>query len=160
MQLFLYTYAAPENYDLSKRAGVFGTWKDDTGLATKVHRLAREDLIIIRNGRCRSLEFFGVGRVVGDIYDQHQFSPYRDLLWKDEVDSGKILYPIRVPVDFKQVPTVNLDRITWKNLDELDFYNAKGIHLKGTQSWAKKFAGNFLNSDREVARFFKLIELS
>lgn len=160
MRFFLYTYATRKNWDESKRTCVFGTWKDRTGLATKVQRLKRGDLIVIRNGECRhELKCFGAGRVFGDVFDQERFSPYRDLLWKDEVEAGKVLYPMRVPVDFKGGPAVQLDRITWASLDGLGFRNAKGVPLKGAQSWAKKFSGNFLDAGQETERFAELIEM-
>jgi hypothetical protein len=160
MRIFLYTYKSKGNFELSIKAGVFGAWKDRTGLATKIQKLKRGDLIIIRNAASKiNLEIFGCGRVVGDVYDQEHFSPYRDLLWNDEINAGKTLYPMRVPVDFKEVPTFINKIIPWKDLDKLKFKNKQGFELIGKQSWAKKFAGNFLEQGQETEHFLGLIGL-
>jgi len=158
-RFFLYTYSLHANFIISKRTGVFGTWKDETGLDTKVKQLRRGDLIIIRNGEEKLLHFLGQCRVVGDVFNQYEYSPYRDLLWQDEIDQGQIFYPMRVPVDFYNVPELTLDRITWEDLDALKFDNKKGFPLQGSQMWAKKLAGNFLEAGNETESFARLVNL-
>src|SRR5215468_8950687 len=104
MRFFLYTYAIEDNFRRSCEYGVFGAKRDGTGLETKVKQLRRGDLILIRMGDQgreaaegpARLEFFGCCKVAGTVLDQSVSSPYRDLLWSDEVSSGTVLYPLRV----------------------------------------------------------------
>src|SRR2546425_2788731 len=131
MRYFLYTYAVPQNWDITCRSGVFGTKKDNTGLPTKVKQLRRGDIILIRDGSKEKLEFFGCCRVSGDVFDHHAYSPFRDFLWHDESLEQRVIYPLRVAVDTKDVPTFSFEAVTWASLDSLGFRNADGQPLRG-----------------------------
>lgn len=51
MRYFLYTYAYLENYRITRQHQVFGTPKyGGDHLATKVEKLRRGDIVLIRNG--------------------------------------------------------------------------------------------------------------
>jgi hypothetical protein len=158
MRYFLYTYVSAQNWDTTRKAGVFGTKKDATGLPTKVKALRRGDLIIIRDGSRQDFTVLGACIVNGDVFDQSQYSPYKDLLWEDEKQTNTTTYPLRVPVETKLVPKLNLTALTWTALDSLGFHNAAGDPLRGHQAWGKKFVGNFLESEFEVKSFSKLLE--
>ncbi len=159
MRYFLYTYSLQDNFDMSRRAGVFGAPKDHTGLESKFLKLRRGDLIIIRDGRKKQLSFFGCCKVVGETFDHERFSPFRDFLWPDEQAKQKVIYPLRVAVDFVDVPQLRLQAITWSALDALKFEGIKGLHMEGKPAWAKKFSGNFICEATEVEAFSKLVEL-
>lgn len=157
-RFFLYTYNKFQNYSISKRGGVFGTRKDATGLETKVKKLHAGDIILIRDGTVKSsIEFFGYCIVCGTVFDHDSWSPFRDLLWHDEIVDGKVIYPVRVAVNFEDVPRLCLDRITWGSLDELRFSNLRRSPLRGRQAWAMKFKGNFIENPDEVDAFSRLI---
>jgi hypothetical protein len=157
MRYFLYTYVSAQNWDTTVKSGVFGTKKDGTGLPTKVKALRRGDLIVIRDGSRQEFTVLGACIVSGDVFDQAQYSPYKDLLWEDEKRANATTYPLRVPVETKAVPKLDFAALTWKALDALGFYNAAGEPLRGHQAWGKKFVGNFLESEFEVKSFSKLI---
>lgn len=161
MRFFLYTYDKSQNYAISQRAGVFGAKMDATGLGTKIKQLRQGDLILIRNGNAKhSLEFFGYCMVCGKIFDHDSWSPFRDLLWSDEIVSERVIYPFRVVVNFEDIPQLSLDKLTWRSLDELGFYNSRGDQLCGRQAWGKKFMGNFIEKPRELDTFSRLIGLT
>ncbi|MGH8194774.1 MAG: hypothetical protein ACREQ8_10280 [Woeseiaceae bacterium] len=157
MRFFLYTYKMSANFQISRRAGVFGAPYDATGLPTKVRQLRRGDIIIIRDATHSELRFFGRCVVVGDVFDQEKYSPFRDHLWEDEIEQERVIYPLRVAVDFKTAPELSLDSVTWEDLDRLGFTNAKGQPLTGRQAWGKKLSGNFVSVENEVAPFSDLL---
>ncbi len=155
MRYFLATYISIENFEISKIFGVFGAPKSK---ASKIKELQRGDLVIIRDGRRRRpLAFFGYCKVVGDVWDQDKRSPYRDFLWRDEQDRQKILYPLRVAVDFVDVPQIGLGQITWTRLDSLNLRGTRSLHLKGQQALAKKLDGNFIKEASEIEAFSRLV---
>jgi len=161
MRYFLCTYSLPDNFDISRRAGVFGAPKDHAELPSKFLKLRRGDLIIIRDGRKkRSLSFFGYCRVVGETFDHDRYSPFKDFLWPDEQAKQKVIYPLRIAVDFVDVPKLRLEAITWPALDALRFEGAKWFHMQGKQACAKKFSGNFIEEATEVEAFSKLVGLN
>ncbi|MGH7612680.1 MAG: hypothetical protein ACREMW_01380 [Gemmatimonadales bacterium] len=160
MRFFLYTYAVPENWAITRRAGVFGTKKDRTGLPSKVRHLRRDDLILIRDGTKEQLQFFGCCRVCGDVFDHDKYSPFRDFLWQEEITHQRVIYPLRVPVDTKDVPKLSLEAISWVSLDTLGFRNTKGLPIQGPRAWAKKLIGNFVERSDEVEAFSRLVGLS
>jgi hypothetical protein len=160
MRYFLSTYSLGENFDVSRAAGVFGARKDQAGLESKFRKLQRGDLIIIRDGRKKwSLRFFGYCRVVGEVFDQDKSSPFRDFLWPDEEAKQKIIYPLRVAVDFIDVPELQLDGVTWSALDALGFEGTKWFRMEGKRAWAKKLSGNFIEKPTELEAFSKLLNL-
>jgi hypothetical protein len=161
MRFFLYTYTFSGNYQVSVRAGVFGTKRDRSGLPTKVGRLKRDDLVLIRDGlRPGALKIQGCCRVTGSVFDHSEYSPYRDFLWKDELLFKRVIYPLRVPVDFEDVPELNLEAITWEALDALSFRGSRGQTLKGRDRWANKFKGNFIGAGQELSMFSELLGIS
>jgi hypothetical protein len=137
MRYSLYTYSLQENFSISQSEGVFGAPKNHAGLQSKVLQLRRDDIIIIRDGRKRRLSFFGHCAVVGDVFDHNQYSPSADFLWRDEQAGQRVIYPLRVAVDFIEVPELHLETITWHALDELAFVNKKGVRMVGKQAWGK-----------------------
>lgn len=80
MRFFLHSYAIYNNFDITVRSGVFGAKKDKTGLESKIRRLKRGDIIIIRDATQQAFQMFGYCKVVGDIFDQFAFSPYKDFI--------------------------------------------------------------------------------
>jgi hypothetical protein len=160
MRYFLYTYSLPGNFISSKRAGVFGAPKNHAGLTTKFLKLRRGDLILIRDGNKRRLEFFGYCEVVGQPFDHDEYSPFKDFLWPDEEAAKKVFYPLRLAVDFVSVPKLKLEVITWSALDALGFEGTNWFRMEGKQAWAKKLTGNFIEAPTEVDAFSKLIGLS
>jgi hypothetical protein len=160
MRYFLYTYARGDNLDISRKAGVFGAPKDHARLANKFLRLQRGDLILIRDGRKKwTLTFFGYCRVVGPPFDHGDYSPFRDFLWADEQREQRVIYPLRVAVDFEDIPRLCLEAITWQSLDALGFESTRWFRMEGKQAWAKKFCGNFIEKSSEVADFSRLVGL-
>jgi len=160
MRFFLYTYRYPGNYEVSVKACVFGTKKDHAGLPTKVRKLKRGDIILIRDGLRDKLTVHRCCRVTGDVFDHDAYSPYRDFLWTDEQLFKKVIYPLRVPVDFKDVPDLNLPALTWAALDALAFRGSRGQPLRGPERWASKFKGNYVESKAEVEALGRLLGVS
>jgi len=114
-------------------------------LTSKFLKLRRGDLIIIRDGRKkRSLSFFGHCRVVGETFNHDRYSPFRDFLWPDEEAKQKVIYPLRVAVDFVDVLKLRLENITRHTLDDLGFEGTKWSRIEGKQTWAKKSSGDFI----------------
>lgn len=159
MRYFLYTYAYPENYRISRENRVFGTPKHGGDhLATKVERLRRGDIVIIRDGSKDALYFFPYCVVAGPLYDQEEGSPWPDILWHDEKIEKRVIYHLRCAVDFENVPQLALSRLTWDDLDSLNFINERGKAILGTQAWGKKLSGNFVQDPKEVAKFNELVK--
>ena len=158
MRYFLYTYSLAEDFDISRRAGVFGARKDGAGLESKFWNLQRGDLIIIRDGRKKPLSFFGCCRVSGNVFDHGEYSPFVDLLWRDEQAEQRVIYPLRAAVDFIDVPKLKLDAVTWLALDALGISGTNGL-IEGRRAWVKKFSGNFIELPAEVEAFSKLLNL-
>ena len=159
MRYFLYTYAYPENYTISRQHRVFGTPKDGGDhLATKVERIRRGDIVLIRDGSKKELQFFPYCVVTGPLYDQEEpNSPWLDLLWHDEKIKQRIIYHLRCEVDFNSVPQLSRSRLTWETLDSLNFINERGKPILGQQAWGKKLSGNFIQDEKELARFNELV---
>jgi hypothetical protein len=160
MRFFLYTYAVARNYEISHSFGVVGAKKDGAGLPKKFRQLRHGDIILIRNGVRQTLKFFGYCCVCGRVLDQSGESPYKNFLWSDEERAQRVIYPLRVAVDFVGVPSLSLEAVTWEALDTLGFNNKRGQKLLGPQAWGKKFMGNFLESQNETAAFSRLVGLA
>lgn len=144
MKLFLYTYTnnAAENFKITKEYGVFGGKK-------RYWQLHRDDLILIRDGsKNDELTLFGCCRVTGEGFDQRS-SPYRDLLWADEVKSNKVVYPFRIAVDFETAPKLSHLRIPWIKLEN----QTKYLHSK--RDWMMKFRDSYIRED-ELKVFLNL----
>lgn len=154
-QIFLYSYSRRDNFEKTRSTGTFGVRDDRSGLATKVQELRPGHLIVIRDSSVDELRFLGHCLVRDRAFDQRQRALADELLWADEISSGRCMYPIRVRVDFVNVPTLDFSRVEWKTLDELGFFNQKGERLLGRQRWAKKLTGNLL-SPVESRRFLEL----
>ena len=160
MRYFLYTYASIDNYQTTRAHSVFGAPKDGGDhLATKVKRLHKDDVIIFRNGALDRLYLFPYCAVAGPLYDQDNGeSPWTDLLWRDEQIARRVIYHLRCAVDFENVPQLSLSRLTWDTLDALNFTNVHGRSIRGIQAWGQKFSGNFIEDEKELARFNELVE--
>lgn len=158
MRYFLYTYAYSENYRITRQHGVFGTPKyGGDHLATKVERLQHGDIVLIRDGSKERLYFFPYCVVSGPLYDQGEDSPWPDILWHDEQIENRVIYHLRCAVDFEYVPQISLSRLTWDDLDSLNFLNERGKQILGPQAWGKKLSGNFIQEEKEIARFNELV---
>lgn len=159
MRYFLYTYLHPENYKITREQRVFGTpGHGGDHLATKVARLRQGDIILIRDGSKNELYFFPYCVVTGKLHNQEEGSPWPDILWHDERTKRCLIYHLRCAVDFDNVPQLSTSRLTWSDLDSLNFLNDKGRPLQGMQAWGKKLSGNFIQEETEVARFNALLK--
>ena len=142
MRYFLYTYTYPQNYRVSRERRVFGTPKHGGDhLATKVERLRRGDIVLIRDGSKDDLYFFPYCVVAGQLYDQDEGSPWQPILWHDETIENRVIYHLRCAVDFENVPQLSVSRLTWSDLDSLNFINERGRPILGTQAWGQKLRG-------------------
>ena len=142
-RLFLTTYTSAENYKQSVRVGVFGAPNSNAVMEAKVRELKRGDLILIRDSSAsHNVTLLGCGVVVGDVFHQDTTTPFRDLLWPDEVRANQVLYKLRVPVDFKTVTPPARQTVTWSDLDRLQILGSENYPILGAQAWAKKFSGN------------------
>lgn len=158
MRYFLYTYEHSQNYRITREHRVFGTPKHGGDhLATKVERLRRGDIVLIRDGSKDDLYFFPYCVVSGPLFDQEVESPWPEILWHDEKIERRVIYQLRCAVDFDNVPQLSLSRLTWKDLDSLNFINVRGDPILGTQAWGKKLSGNFIQDEKELASFNKLV---
>jgi hypothetical protein len=138
MRYFLYTYAFPQNYRISRENRVFGTPKHGGDhLAAKVEHLLRGDIVIIRDGSKDLLYFFPYCVVTGPLYDHDEGSPWPEILWHDEKIRNHVIYHLRCAVDFENVPQISLSRLTWRDLDSLNFINQRGKPILGTRRGAK-----------------------
>lgn len=160
MRYFLYTYAYPENYEISREHRVFGTPKNSGDhLATKVQRLRRGDIVLIRDGFRNDLRFFPYCVVTGPLFDQETDtdSSWPKFLWHDEKLKQRVIYHLRCEVDFQNVPQLSRSRLTWDSLDSLRFINERGRPILGQQAWGKKLSGNFIEDEKELAKFNDLV---
>lgn len=95
--------------------------------------------------------------VSGPLYDQEEGSPWQTILWHDEQIEKRLIYHYRCAVDFENVPQLSLSRLTWADLDSLNFLNDRGRPILGTQAWGKKLCGNFIQEQKELAKFNELV---
>jgi hypothetical protein len=72
------------------------------------------------------------------------------LLWPEEVESGKLIYPFRIPVTFSGAPKVKSGSFTWEALRALSFRGTNRQRLDSPQQWGIKFSGNVIDNRREV----------
>jgi hypothetical protein len=157
LRVFLYTYDEPKHFNISRRFGLLGVRSDDTGIDRKVQRIRREDLVVLRDAsRKAAALFLGAGKVVGEVYDQRRDSPFREFIWPDEQFYKKLIYPWRIPVDFKMGPQLERPEVEWSELGALGLLNEKGEILANQQQWGKKLCGNFLD-EAEAAKFLTLL---
>ena len=54
------------------------------------------------------------------MFDQFNYSPFIDHLWEDEQTEKRVIYPLRVAVDFVSIPKIDLGAITWSDIDRLE----------------------------------------
>ena len=154
MRFFLYSYSSQDNYEISREYGVFGCKFTKDGLPTKFEELRPGDIIVIRDSRSRQiLKFFGCCLVIGQHYyhgTRGQY-PYQDLLWTDEQEAGRIIYPYRIQVDFNALAATDLYSIGWKDLLALGWTNKKG-RLFDKRGFSLFFKGNFVEEGKRFPR--------
>ena len=154
MRFFLYSYGDAANFEISKNLGVFGCKKRKGGMETKFKKLQKGDIILIRNSSATpQLKFFGYCKIVGPPLDYDNDSgPFPDLLWKEEQQNRRIIYPLRIAVSFSDVPLLkNLHTISWDDLLELELKNMRGVVFSIT-AFANFFSGNFLFESNQFKR--------
>jgi len=161
MRYFLYSYENRQNFNVTREHRVFGAPKGGGDHPdTNVRELREGDIIIIRDASMQSLHFLGYCVVSGQVRDQEDpNSPWPDLLWKDELAQSRVIYHLRCAVDFENAPQLSLSRLTWDDLDSLDFPSGNGKPIRGTQAWGQKLSGNFIQDESEVASFSRLVGL-
>src|SRR2546422_10297187 len=98
--------------------------RDKERIFTK--RINKGDLLIFFVSKIRPFGFFGAYEVIGDWYEEHK------VLWADEADEGKVIYPHRVPMRPIQLGFAEYDKLV-PALQFVEFKegNKKWVHLRG-----------------------------
>lgn len=161
VQIFLFQYNNPSNYKISQNENIFGCKDGKGGLKKKFYKLKKGALIIIRDSSSKPhLKFFGYCVVNGQPYDQiaEQLDSPPDQCWEDEKEKQKLIYPLRVKVDFKKAPMLeNFYNITWDDLLVLGMENKKGKKM-GKPGLGKFFSGNFV-PESSLGEFYRVLGL-
>ena len=157
MRYFFYTYHGNKNFVTTKDFETFGAKRNNAGLPKKIFQLQRGDLIIYRDGSNRSCcTFLGASFVAGEVFDQGIKSPYKDYFWPDEEITEKILYPLRVHVDFESAPEIQC-KVEWEIFLSLGFFNMRGYEMNDKRMWGAFFRGNYITGQDRINKISKLL---
>lgn len=156
-RFFLYSYDNRVNFIKCKEKSLLGFPKGNDYSWCKVLDLKLGDIILIRNSEIKThLEFFGHCVVIGKPYEEDS----NHLIWDNEILENRVIYPIRVKVDFNAINLKKLYSIDWVDLEKLNWRNKRKRNLLDKRALAVKFSkGNFVEG-LDAVKLAKLLEIS
>ena len=156
-RILLLTYNRPEHISTTYRQGVIGV-PNERANETKLKRMRVGDWVLIRVSAFEEFQAARPARITGRFIDQRKVgSPYAPLLWEEELELGRIVYPFRIPVSFEGGPHTKAKCVNWKSLASLGLRGKDGALLEDPQQWGIKFKTNVLDDPSEVDRFLDLL---
>jgi hypothetical protein len=162
MRLYLYNYAVDGNWEVTLERSVVGIPHDATGMDTKATELEVGDVVVIHDNTWDYADFrvFGACLVAGPVLIQRlDKTPWKDLLWKDEVEARRVIYPFRFAISVANAPAVGRKQIAWEELDNVRAFNVRGGRITGKSAWGMKWRGNLLRGADEVRDMSRLLML-
>jgi hypothetical protein len=165
-RILLATYNRADHAITTKKQGVVGLPVHGRGLSAKIHELNVGDWVLIRisefGTEYRELIVVGPARIIDHAILEKSGSPnmnrWPTLLWPEEIETNRLVYPYRIPVTFMGGPSLSLGCITWEALRGLRFHTADGQALATPQQWGIKFSGTVVDRPNELAALTRLIE--
>jgi hypothetical protein len=130
---------------------------DHRASITKAKSVRSGDWVLIRLSESGAFAASRPARVAGMPVEQRLGAPYPNLLWPEEVEVGKILFPLRIPVTFEGGPRTRPGCVNFESLSALRLRGKDGYRLDSPQQWGKKFTTNVLDSPNDVAAFVELL---
>ncbi len=142
-QIFIYCYENERNYWLSRSNAIMGFKNGNDFLPNKIKRVKEGDIILIRDSTISDrLELFGGCIAKGKAYEHKAGVKYNysDLIWDEETTFNKIVYSLRLPVDFVSI-------YLKKSIDWNEFLKMKQLDSDGLEMDIKQIKvftkGNF-----------------
>ncbi|MCC6246008.1 MAG: hypothetical protein IT353_24455 [Gemmatimonadaceae bacterium] len=162
-RVFLLTYDRIDHLILTCKKGVVGVAVDGASCASKANRLQEGDWLLLRLTEYKDLaEHLLINppcRVTGRPVLQRDNTPnaiWPELLWQEELEKQRMIYPMRIPVEFDDEVTWN-PRITWDTLADLKLRGNDGAFLETPIQWGIKFACNVIDAPYEVRKVVSMI---
>ncbi len=163
MRLFLYNYDVKGNWEITRDREVFGVPHDNTGILTKAEKLCPGDIVLIHDSTFKTdFRLHGACVIDGPMIVQsvpEDNSPWENLLWCDEISRNLRIYHFRFRVDITGAPRIEHKRFPWELLDRVPAIGTKGQRIRGKNAWSKKWRGNLLVAEPEVAAMCELLGL-
>lgn len=144
MKLFVWTYDSHLHCEVSKRNSILGFHNKNTGVLADLQRIRENTLVLLRDSSEKDrLTFFGLFRATGKIDEVDNTA---ERIWTDEVRSDRVLYNLRLPVEFicsieKSLSKSEVVSLQWKKRNP-------PYHQYAWQGYSKLFAGHFLEPDQ------------
>ena len=155
-RILLLTYDRPDHIITTYDHSVVGV-PGDRGSQTRAGRVRPGDWVMIRLSQIGRFAAARPAMVTGRGSLQGLTSPYPALLWEAEKESGRIIYPFRIPVTFEGGPMTKPGCVNWQSLAELRLRGKDGFVLEVPQQWGIKFTTNVLDVPHEVSAFVDLV---
>lgn len=153
MRFFLYTYKGENNLIISKERGLIGTTGSNKAEVTKFKQLNEGDIVIIRDSSKKGkLNLALYGEIIGKPYYEKS---RKNVLWKEEMEKGEVLFPYRVKVNFSPDFEMGISKISWEDLEKLPLTNRQGKKMDRF-GLGRFFGGNFVTGE-EAKRLAKLL---
>lgn len=165
-RILLTTYNRWDHAERTVERGVVGVRDDGAGSASKANRLRKDDWVLIRITEDKEafdhLFVLPPARVTGpsvlERLEQASGKPWPLLLWPEEVENGKLIFPLRIPVSFEGSLKKRVLKVTWESLAALRFRGHDGSLLETSLQWGIKFSGNIVDARWEVRALVTLVE--
>lgn len=129
----------------------------DRASKTKASQVRIGDWVLIRVSTVAEFKSSKPARVVGKAVIQKEKSQYPDLLWEEEQEQSRVIFPLRIPVTFDGGPQTKSGCVSWEALEALRFRGKDGYLLETRQQWGKKFTTNVIDAPTEVSAFVDLL---
>ena len=112
-RILLLTYSRIEHVSTSYKHSVIVV-PGDRASGTKLKRMRVGDRALVRVSEFEEFQASRPARITGKVVDQRRESPYPALLWEEEAQQSKLIYPFRMPVTFDNGPRTKPHCVNWK----------------------------------------------
>lgn len=161
--MLLHTYNRLDHLVETIDHGVVGVPEDGASSSSKANRIKPGDWILLRITDARiALEHLVLAPpllVIAQPFLQFKakdVNRWPELLWSEEKEVGKCIYPFRIPITHLGTPFQQL-RIRFADLGDSGIRGRNKRPLKAPNQWGMKFLCNVLDSRIEIKQILHLL---